>query len=346
RVHRRGSAAWPRAPPRLLQRHPAARTRPACDTRAQPVRRVRRALRGGGESLPRGGDARGRRRARRRRPDLPRSRLGRARACLRAGLRRHRRRDARAVARHPAPAGAPPPGGYLRRPGHGRLRQSDARRRRRLPARPIPGHRWPSRPPDAHPALRHRRRLPATHTRLLRRRDVMSSILDALEKVENAERWTPQAGPARPEGRSKLRLAAIAAGVAFAAGAGVAALVLRPGPQRTAAPEAPRPPVEGAAANPAAPTQAPRQPAVAAVEPRREPIDEGRSAPRLPTVRLSFLVYSPSAERRSVVLATEGGSLTTLHEGERVGDIEVARILPDSVELRYEGRVFTVSPRD
>ncbi|TMB45710.1 MAG: hypothetical protein E6J55_04740 [Deltaproteobacteria bacterium] len=252
----------------------------------------------------------------------------------------------------------------------------------------------------------------------------MSSILDALEKVENAERWTPQAGPARPEGRSKLRLAAIAAGVAFAAGAGVAALVLRPGPQRTAAPElarvpsaapaaeparvaqipaapvpsasaptnapstpvaaeaappaaavaaastpvaavaptppppgtaaapsapapeAPRPPVEGAAANPAAPTQAPRQPAVAAVEPRREPIDEGRSAPRLPTVRLSFLVYSPSAERRSVVLATEGGSLTTLHEGERVGDIEVARILPDSVELRYEGRVFTVSPRD
>src|SRR5207249_1313661 len=330
------SAAWPRAPPRLLQRHPAARTRPACDTRAQPVRRVRRALRGGGESLQRGGDARGRRRARRRRPDLPRSRLVRARACLLAGLRRHRRRDARAVARHPAPAGAPPPGGHLPRPGHGRLRQSDARRRRRLPAHPLPGHRWPARPPDAHPALRRRRRLPATHARLRRRRDVMSSILDALEKVEAAERWAPPAVSARPEGRSKLRLAVIAAGAAFAAGAGVAALVLR----HAAAAAAPT-----SAATRAAPAEASRQAAVAAVEPRREPSDESRPAPH-PTVRLSFLVYSPSAERRSVVLATEGGSLTTLREGERVGDIEVERTLPDRVELRYEGRVFTVRPRD
>jgi len=279
----------------------------------------------------------------------------------------------------------------------------------------------------------------------------MSSILDALEKVEAAERWKPQAAPPRPEGRSKLRLATIAAGAAFAAGAAVAVVVLRfarerpaspeparlvstapvsgpagrahdeaapvpradvpppvvaaaaspipepakaipsapaveatppsatdtapaapsatdvvpptpaavlPSPQPVAAatvappappPEAPRRPVEPAAA-PAAPAVAPRQPALAAVEPRREPTDEGRTATRAaspppPAVRLSFLVYSPSAERRSVVLTTEGGSLTTLHEGERVGDIEVARILPDSVELRYEGRVFTVRPR-
>ena len=99
------------------------------------------------------------------------------------------------------------------------------------------------------------------------------------------------------------------------------------------------------AATRAAPAEASHQAAVAAVEPRREPSDESRPAPH-PTVRLSFLVYSPSAERRSVVLATEGGSLTTLREGERVGDIEVERIFPDRVELRYEGRVFTVRPRD
>jgi len=230
----------------------------------------------------------------------------------------------------------------------------------------------------------------------------MSSILDALEKVEAAERWAPPAVSARPEGRSKLRLAVIAAGAAFAAGAGVAALVLRhaaaPEPARvsSAAPaveparvaplpaapvppapapaaaippkpdaaalaapaEAPAPmpavaapprPVAAAAptsaATRAAPAEASRQAAVAAVEPRREPSDESRPAPH-PTVRLSFLVYSPSAERRSVVLATEGGSLTTLREGERVGDIEVERTLPDRVELRYEGRVFTVRPRD
>ena len=63
------------------------------------------------------------------------------------------------------------------------------------------------------------------------------------------------------------------------------------------------------------------------------------------TVRLSFLVYSPSAERRSVVLAMDG-TLVTLHEGESAGNVEVARILPDAVELRYEGRLFTVRPRD
>jgi len=99
------------------------------------------------------------------------------------------------------------------------------------------------------------------------------------------------------------------------------------------------------------PAEAPRQPALAAVEPRREPGEETRPAsrptpaPPPPAVRLSFLVYSPSAERRSVVLATQGGGLTTLHEGERAGDIEVTRILPDSVELRYQGNVFTITPR-
>ena len=280
----------------------------------------------------------------------------------------------------------------------------------------------------------------------------MSSILDALEKVEAAERWKPGTVAPRPERRSKLRLAAFAVGVAFAAGAGVAAFVLR-SPQRSVAPEpagvapaAPTPtvadapalpappaaaeappvaapptpaappvaageppiaiaavpppppaaapavpasaeavsatpppaapavppptaacaapppaavatpapppprvapstpdaprPSEPAAAAPVAPAEEPRAPVVAAVEPR----NDNRPVAR-PAVRLSFLVYSPSAERRSVVLAMDG-TLVTLHEGESAGNVEVARILPDAVELRYEGRLFTVRPRD
>ena len=234
----------------------------------------------------------------------------------------------------------------------------------------------------------------------------MSSILDALEKVEAAERWKPDTVAPRPERRSKLRLASFAVGVAFAAGAGVAALVLR-SPQRSVAPEparvapaAPAPevadapalpappaaisatpppaapavppptaagaapppaavatpapplprvapstpdaprPSEPAAAAPVAPAEEPRAPVVAAVEPR----NDNRPVAR-PAVRLSFLVYSPSAERRSVVLTMEG-TLVTLHEGESAGNVEVARILPDAVELRYEGRLFTVRPRD
>ncbi len=277
----------------------------------------------------------------------------------------------------------------------------------------------------------------------------MSSILDALEKVEAAERWKPGTVAPRPERRSKLRLASFVVGVAFAAGAGVAALVLR-SPQRSVAPEparvapaapaptvadapalpappaaaeappvaAPPPPVaaaeppiaiaavppppppaaapavpapaaavsatpppaapavppptaagaaptpaavatpapppprvapsmpdaprpsEPAAAAPVAPAEGPRAPVVAAVEPR----NDNRPVAR-PAVRLSFLVYSPSAERRSVVLTMEG-TLVTLHEGESAGNVEVARILPDAVELRYEGRLFTVRPRD
>ena len=79
---------------------------------------------------------------------------------------------------------------------------------------------------------------------------------------------------------------------------------------------------------------------MAAVEPR----NDNRPVAR-PAVRLSFLVYSPSAERRSVVLAMDG-TLVTLREGESAGNVEVARILPDAVELRYEGRLFTVRPRD
>ena len=100
---------------------------------------------------------------------------------------------------------------------------------------------------------------------------------------------------------------------------------------------------------PAAPAVAPPAPAPVPAQPPEvaavEPPTDTHPVPR-PNVRLSFLVYSQYAERRSVVLVIEGGGLTTLHEGERAGNIEVARILPDSVEIKYQGRMFTVHPRD
>jgi hypothetical protein len=63
-------------------------------------------------------------------------------------------------------------------------------------------------------------------------------------------------------------------------------------------------------------------------------------------VRLSFLLFSPSPERRSVALAIDGGGLQTLHEGESTGGLQVVRILPDRVDLRWEGESFTVRARD
>jgi hypothetical protein len=61
----------------------------------------------------------------------------------------------------------------------------------------------------------------------------------------------------------------------------------------------------------------------AALEPEPPPI---RHAPAgAPHVQLSFLLFSPSAERRSVALALDGGSLQTLHEGESTGGLEVVR---------------------
>ncbi|HJW69063.1 MAG TPA: hypothetical protein VJ829_06885, partial [Candidatus Binatia bacterium] len=82
----------------------------------------------------------------------------------------------------------------------------------------------------------------------------------------------------------------------------------------------------------------------AATEPEPPPI---RRAPAgAPHVQLSFLLFSPSAERRSVALAIDGGSLTTLHEGESTGGLEVVRILPDRVDVRWEGESYTVRARD
>jgi hypothetical protein len=65
-----------------------------------------------------------------------------------------------------------------------------------------------------------------------------------------------------------------------------------------------------------------------------------------PRIRVSFLAYSPAPERRSVSLSIDDATMVTLHEGESSGGIEVATILTDRVQLRHQGRLFTVLARD
>jgi hypothetical protein len=111
----------------------------------------------------------------------------------------------------------------------------------------------------------------------------------------------------------------------------------RPWAQAAAAPPPPPPP-EVAAAPRAAPV-----PTYAHLEPpavRRPPAGA-------PAVRLSFLLYSPAPGRRTVALAIDNRGLETLHEGESSNDgVEVVRILPDRVELGWNGEHFTVRARD
>jgi len=191
----------------------------------------------------------------------------------------------------------------------------------------------------------------------------VSSILDALQKVEAAApRRTLELG-ALPPPRHRTRRTALAVAGAFAAGAlaAVAAAVFLP--RRSAPPAEPARPV--AAAPPGlpvvppvpapaettserpwaqvdAPPVAPAAPVVAAREAPPPAATEGPT----PHVHVSFLLYSKAPERRSVSLAIEDGGLVTLHEGEQAGGVEVARILPDRVELRYDGRTFTVRAQD
>jgi len=40
------------------------------------------------------------------------------------------------------------------------------------------------------------------------------------------------------------------------------------------------------------------------------------------------------------------GNMVTLHEGEAAGDVQVVRILPDGIHVRYQGALFAVHPRD
>jgi hypothetical protein len=65
-----------------------------------------------------------------------------------------------------------------------------------------------------------------------------------------------------------------------------------------------------------------------------------------PGVRVSFLVYSNSPERRSVALNIDEAGLVTLHEGEEANGLSVAQILPNGVELTWQGQSFTVRARD
>lgn len=192
----------------------------------------------------------------------------------------------------------------------------------------------------------------------------MSSILDALEKVEAASpRRTLALGGLPPGRRERRPTLAVAAAFTTGALAAVAAAVLAfrrlpapppppaPPPTIVAAPSLPvvppvPPPADTAAERPwaqvdAAPGDAPRAlPAV--IPPAPAPVAETPT----PRVHVSFLLYSKVPERRSVALAIEDGGLVTLREGERTGGVEVARILPDRVELRYDGRTFTVRARD
>src|SRR5205814_2229772 len=181
---------------------------------------------------------------------LPRPPLVRPGARLLARLR-----DARAglrarVARRPRGAApdAPRPHRRLRWEGERAVRPCDRGCRARLPARALPRRRWPRRAADAHRPLRGRRRLPAADAR----RVVVSSILDALKKLEAAEA-PPVHRPAVLRERPRaLGLTAAGIAVAFGAGAGVS-FFLRAGAGPAPAPAVERVAARGPAARPGRP---------------------------------------------------------------------------------------------
>jgi hypothetical protein len=121
----------------------------------------------------------------------------------------------------------------------------------------------------------------------------------------------------------------------------------------------PVPPPSDASARPwGKPVEPPATPPVVRVPPV-PPLPATASRPReavpppvrrapagAPKVQLSFLLFSGSADRRSVALSIDGSGLETLHEGESSGGLEVVRILPDRVDLRWQGEPFTVRARD
>jgi hypothetical protein len=127
-----------------------------------------------------------------------------------------------------------------------------------------------------------------------------------------------------------------------------------PPPRAAVAPApAPAPVATAPAARQAGPTETA---AVARVSPSPEPApaapppeDEGvlpRPPAGAPSVRLSFLLYSRAVERRTVSLTLASGEMLSLREGDTVGDLEVARILPDRVHLRHQGRLYLLRARD
>jgi hypothetical protein len=108
----------------------------------------------------------------------------------------------------------------------------------------------------------------------------------------------------------------------------------------------PVPPPAAAAPERPAGVVVPTTPAPPVRAPAPAPPPAVTASAERPRVRVSFLIYSPVASRRTVALTIEDGSLATLHEGEAAGGVEVTHIHPDHVELRHGGQTFTVQARD
>jgi hypothetical protein len=65
--------------------------------------------------------------------------------------------------------------------------------------------------------------------------------------------------------------------------------------------------------------------------------------PGAPHIAINFLAYSRIPARRTVTLTIDGTDMITMSEGERLGTIEIVRILPNRVHLRYgDGPLFAV----
>src|SRR5207245_9992763 len=105
----------------------------------------------------------------------------------------------------------------------------------------------------------------------------------------------------------------------------------------------PEPPTVARQAEPP-PSRAPAAAEDSPPEAESAPLPPLDLLPRLPAgaphVQVSFLFYSRVAERRTVLLSVDGSSTETLHEGERAGDLEVARILPARVHVRWSRRLL------
>jgi hypothetical protein len=171
---------------------------------------------------------------------------------------------------------------------------------------------------------------------------------------------TPLAAPAplvAPAPRAAPAVAAASGPPAAVAGQGAAPATL------PAVPAAEPPPVRVATVTASPPTAAAlpaevQRPVVtppapqAAARPARDPAPApaapvfARPPTGAPHLKVSFLVYSAVPERRRVALSIGDASMVTLHEGESAHDVEVERIFADHVELRHDGRRFTLRARD
>ena len=74
-------------------------------------------------------------------------------------------------------------------------------------------------------------------------------------------------------------------------------------------------------------------------------IDTGRSPPGTPRVALSFLQWSQDPGRRFAFISVDGGPAQRVQEGDTMGGLTVAQILPGAVQLRGSGTSFVIRPR-